>query len=181
MTTHNAQHARTTVETAATARSAPRPTVRRLLVTFGVVASLVAAGATIRAASLWAAGQAPLTVAPVSVESVRLALEQEQSRSAALEEQIASLQASAAELEAALASAGDRLVTDQATADELRASLAAAQEKLAKLEAALAAAAKTPARTSTRSTTTTSYEDDDGEDEEDDHDEGFEDDGTVRD
>lgn len=179
MTAHAAQHARAAVETAATARTSPRPTVRRLLVTIGVVTSLVAAGATIRAASLWAAGHAPLTVAPVSIESVRMALGQEQSRSAMLEDQIASLEASSAELQAALASANDRLATDQLTADELRASLAAAQEKLDKLEAALAAAAKSSTRTTTTRTSSGAGEDDEHEDEE--HDEGFEDDGTVRD
>lgn len=165
-----AQHARAAVETAttarATARTAPRPTLRRLLVTLGVAASLIAAGATVRAASLWAAGQAPLTVAPVSVESVRMALAQEKSRSAMLEDQIAELQASAAELSSALQAAGDRLLTDQATADELRASLAAAQDKLAKLEAALAAQAKAAARTTTQTTSGSSTA---GEHHEDEH------------
>ena len=155
MTAHLAQHARATAETAATTRTAPRPTLRRFLVTLGVVASLIAAGATVRAASLWAASQAPLTVAPVSVDSVRQALAQEKSRSAILEDQIATLEASAAGLQTALQSAKDRLVTDEATAEELRASLAAAQDKLAKLEAALAAQAKAAARTTTRSTSGT--------------------------
>jgi len=175
MTAHAAPQARAAAETAATARTATRPTLRRLLVTIGVVASLIAAGATIRAASLWAATQAPLTVAPVSVDSVRQALAQEKARSVVLEDQIASLQASAIDLQGALQTARDRLASDAATADELRASLAAAQDKLAKLEAALAAQAKA---TSTRvAVSRTSGE------REDEHEggEGYEDDGTPRD
>ena len=152
MTARTAQLARADIETSATTRTAPRPTIRRLLVTIGVAASLVAAGATIRAAALWAASEAPLTVAPVSVESVQMALAQEKSRSAILEDQIAGLVSSATDLQSALQAAQDRLSTDQATADELRASLAAAQDKLTKLEAALAAQAK--ARASTRTVTT---------------------------
>jgi septal ring factor EnvC (AmiA/AmiB activator) len=136
----------------ATAVATPRPTLRRLLVTIGVVASLVAAGATIRAASLWAATQAPLNIAPVSVDSVRQALAQEKSRSAVLEDQISGLQSNAADLESALQSARDQLVTDQTTADQLRASLAAAQAKLATLEAALAKQAKSTSGTTSGST-----------------------------
>jgi septal ring factor EnvC (AmiA/AmiB activator) len=151
MTVRTAQHARAVSETVVTARSAPRPTIRRLLVTLGVVASLIAAGATVRAASLWASSQAPLTVAPVSVESVEMALAQEKSRSAVLEDQIASLQASAADLQGALQTAKGRLATDEATAGELRTSLAAAQDKLAKLEAALAAAANARTRSTSGS------------------------------
>ena len=167
MTAHLAQQARASAETTAAARTAPRPTFRRLLVTLGVVASLIAAGATIRAASLWAASQAPLTVAPVSVDSVRQALAQEKSRSAVLEDQIAGLQASAIDLQGALQTARERLATDAATADELRASLAAAQDKLAKLEAALAAQAKAAARTTTRSTSGTSGSSGSGESDDD--------------
>ena len=158
-------HARAAAETVTTARTAPRTTFRRLLVTLGVAASLLVAGFTVRAASMWAASEAPLTVAPVSVESVEMALAQEKSRSAILEDQIAALQSSAADLTGALDAAGNQLATDQATADELRASLAAAQDKLAKLEAALAAQAKAAARARTTTTTTSSgsgERDDDG-------------------
>jgi len=76
--------------------------VRRVIVTLGIVGSLAAAGLTVRAAALWAATAAPLEVAPVSVASVQDALAQERARSAALEAQLASLEASATELQAAL-------------------------------------------------------------------------------
>jgi septal ring factor EnvC (AmiA/AmiB activator) len=136
------------------AHGAARPAFRRLLVTIGVAGSLLVAGVTIRAAAQWAAVQAPLTVAPVSVESVQRALEAEQSRSAELQAQLAALQGSTSELSSALAEAQARADTDQATAEELRASLTAAQDKLTKLEAALAAAAKKAA--TTRTTTVSS-------------------------
>ena len=123
-----------------------RPAVRRFLVTLGVAGSLLLAGATVRAASLWAATQAPLTVAPASVESVQAALDAERARSAALTSQLQALQASASELSSALVAAQSQVGTDQATADQLRASLTAAQDKLAKLEASITAAARQPAR-----------------------------------
>jgi TolA-binding protein len=146
-----------TITRPATARGAhvaARPAFRRLLVTIGVAGSLLIAGVTIRAASQWAAIQAPLTVAPVSVESVQRALEAEQSRSAELQAQLAALEGSTSQLSSALAEAQARAGTDQATAEELRTSLTAAQAKLTKLEAALAAAAKKAA--STRTTTVSS-------------------------
>ena len=122
--------------------------VRRLLVTIGVAGSLVAAGVTIRAASMWASVDAPLTVAPVSVTSVQEALDQERLRVMALEEQLAGIGSSAADLRAALDAAQGQVVTDRATADELRASLAAAQQKLASLRDALRLAARRGTATS---------------------------------
>jgi septal ring factor EnvC (AmiA/AmiB activator) len=116
--------------------------LRRLLVTLGIAGSLVAAGITIRAASIWAATEAPLTVAPVSVESVQDALGQERARSAVLEAQLADLASSAADLRAALEAAQGQVVADQATADDLRASLVAAQTKLSTVQAALREAAR---------------------------------------
>lgn len=115
---------------------------RRLLITVGVAGSLLVAGLTIRAASLWAASQAPLSVAPVSVQSVQQALEQERSRSAALEAQLRELEGSTNDLSAALRAAQDRVGADAQTAEDLQASLTAAQAKLATLEAALKAAAR---------------------------------------
>jgi septal ring factor EnvC (AmiA/AmiB activator) len=119
-----------------------RPLVRRFLVTLGVAGSLLLAGATVRAASLWAAAQAPLTVAPQSVESVQAALDAERSRSVDLQLQLSALQSSTSQLSSALLEAQSRMGADQASAQQLRTSLAAAQDKLTKLEASLAAAAK---------------------------------------
>lgn len=144
------------------------PSLRRLLVTFAVAGSLLVAGLTIRAASLWAATQAPLTVAPVSVDSVQQALDQERARSAALEAQLRELESSAGDLTAALQTAQERVGADEATAVDLRASLTAAQEKLAKLEKALKAAAAKQSTTSTRTTTTSTRSAGSGEVEHDD-------------
>jgi septal ring factor EnvC (AmiA/AmiB activator) len=128
------------------------PGIRRLFVVLAVTGSLLVAGFTVRAASLWAASQAPLTVAPVSVSSVQQALEAERGRSAALETQLKTLESSTSDLTAALAAAQAQVGADEQTATELRASLAAAQARLVKLEASLKAAA---ARATTRSTTST--------------------------
>jgi peptidoglycan hydrolase CwlO-like protein len=136
------------------AKAAARPAVRRLLVTIGVAGSLLIAGVTVRAASQWAAIQAPLTVAPVSVESVQAALDQERTRSADLQRQLAALQASTSQLSSALSEAQARVGTDQTTAEDLRASLAAAQDKLTKLQASLAAAAKQSTRSGSTTTVT---------------------------
>jgi len=129
------------------------PAVRRMFVTLAVAGSLLVAGMTVRAASLWAANEAPLSVAPVSVDSVQQALDQERSRSAALETQLRELEASTTDLTAALQAAQDRVGADEFTAEELRASLTAAQDKLTKLEAALKAAAAKRAVTTVRTTT----------------------------
>ncbi|HYK95449.1 MAG TPA: hypothetical protein VE011_06245 [Candidatus Dormibacteraeota bacterium] len=141
-----------TREARAAARATGRPAVRRLLVTIGVAGSLLIAGVTVRAASQWAAVQAPLTVAPVSVESVQAALDQERTRSADLERQLAALQSSTAQLSSALSEAQARVGNDQSTAEGLRASLVAAQAKLGKLQASLAAAAKQSVRSGSTTT-----------------------------
>lgn len=144
------------------------PSFRRLLVTIGVAGSLLVAGLTIRAASLWAASQAPLSVAPVSVESVQQALEQERSRSAALEAQLRELESSTTDLTGALQAAQDRVGADAQTAEDLRASLTAAQDKLAKLEAALKAAARRSTTTVRATTSSGSGGEEEHEDEPDD-------------
>jgi len=133
-----------------------RRAFRRLLVTLGVAGSLLLAGMTVRAASLWTATQAPLSVAPVSVESLQSALDQERARSADLQRQLASLQSSTGQLSSALSEAQARAGQDQSTAEQLRASLAAAQDKLTKLQASLAAAAKQSTRSGGTTGTTTS-------------------------
>jgi chromosome segregation ATPase len=119
--------------------------VRRLTVSLALIGTLLVAGLIVRVASSWAAVNAPLSVAPVSIESLEGALAQERARSAALEGQLGDLQGSSASLGLALEAAQTRLGADEATADGLRADLAKAQAKLAKVEAALreAAAART--------------------------------------
>jgi len=120
--------------------------LRRTLITVGIAASLLAAGLTIRAASIWAATSAPLSIAPASMTSIQDALDQERARSAGLQQQLADLESSAAQLRGALDAANAQAGVDQTTADDLRASLSAAQQKLSKLEASLRAARAAAAR-----------------------------------
>jgi chromosome segregation ATPase len=129
-----------------------KPAFRRLAVTAGLAVAVLAAAGTILAASQWAATEAALAVAPVTIQSVQQALDQERARSAALEQQLAALEGGSEDLSTALAAAQAQLTTDAATATDLRAALEAAQAKLAKLEAALKAAAeaRTTITTSTR-------------------------------
>ena len=143
---------------------------RRAAITLGVIAAVLLAGFTVRAAALWAATNAPLSVAPDSLDSLAGALEQERTRSAALVSQLTDLQRSGADLQAALQAAQARLGEDQATAEGLRDDLAAAEAKLKKVEDALrAAAARQPTVVTsgggTRATREDRNEDHDEEDE----------------
>jgi chromosome segregation ATPase len=148
--------------------------VRRVAVTLGLAVAILAAAGTILAAGRWTATDAPLAVAPVSVQYVQAALDQERQRSAALEQQLATLEGASGDLSAALAAAQGQLAVDASTAADLFAALDGAQAKLAKLEAALKAAAAARTTTTvvtTRANTTTSN---DREREHEDEDEGEE-------
>ena len=128
------------------------PVIRRTVVTVGLAVAILGAGGTILAASQWTASEAPLAVAPVSIESILKALDQERARSAGLEQQLATLERASGDLSGALQAAQDQLTLDATTATDLRAALTAAQNRLTKLEAALKAAAK--ARAAARVSTT---------------------------
>lgn len=121
--------------------------IRRNLVVAGVVASLVLGGATVRAAALWTAASAPLEQPPAALSSIKHALEEERSRSAALERQLTDLTKASEDLSAALSAAQAQVNTDSSTAEVLRASLATAQAKLVQLEATLKAAESAHAAT----------------------------------
>ena len=123
-------------------------TLRRATVIVGVAGAILIGALTVRAAALWAAESAPLSVPPVTVASLQDALAGEQARSAEVEDQLGALEASSGELQSALDAALEELRTDQATAQDLRDSLDAARTKLAKLEASLGTAGA--ARTTTR-------------------------------
>ena len=136
-----------------------KPHVRRPLVILGVLFTLLAAAATVRAASLWVSTSTSLATPPTSISSIEEALAREQSRSQALQGQIDSLAGSSRDLEAALAAANGRVAADQATAADLEASLLAAQAKLAKLEAALKAGQAPTTAPRSGGTTTSTYHD----------------------
>lgn len=147
---------------------------RRLAVTTGMAVAILAAGGTILAASQWTAAEAPLAAAPVSIDSIQQALDQERARSAALEQQLAALEHASGDLSGALETAQGQLALDATTADDLRAALEAAQTKLTRLEAALQAAARAKAAmtvtTTTRATGGARTHDDDEDEHEHEHD-----------
>jgi hypothetical protein len=114
--------------------------VRRTAVVAGVVASLAVGAVSVRIAAELTAAAAPPTVPPVSIDTLRQALADEQARSAALEAQLADLTSLTEQLRAALGETGSQVETDQQTAEQLRARLAQAEARLAATTQALAAA-----------------------------------------
>lgn len=116
--------------------------LRRTLVAFGVVASVIAGIASIQVAGSLAAAAAPPTAPPISMAALKGQLEAEQVRSAALQEQLNALLEVSNSLSAALDSTSDQVSTDGLTADQLRQRLIAAQNKLASITALLEAAQK---------------------------------------
>ena len=128
-----------------------RLALRRIAVTAGVAACLVLGAATIRAAAVWTADNAPLDK-PISVQSLANDLAIEQARSISLAERLDGVSTQAAGLRDAIGAAALQVSTDQKTADDLKARLAAAQKKLktlnkqiAQATARLRAAAAAPA------------------------------------
>jgi len=121
-----------------------------------LVAILVAVGIglfAIRVAATWAADSAPLTVSPVSVETLHGQLEAERARSEQLLAELGRLSSQSSELGTALDTANGRIAADSEHAADLAKDLDAAQKKLAKLEKeirkARAALADQPATTVT--------------------------------
>jgi chromosome segregation ATPase len=156
--------------------------VRRFVTVVGVVAVLALGVGSIRAAAAWTAASAPLTVAPVSVESLEASLADERARSAALVAQLSALDDRSRVLASALESANARIEGDASHADDLSKELAAATRKLEKLEAAISKARAALARQATvrpapaPAAAPAARDDDDHEDEDDEHEEGEDDD-----
>jgi septal ring factor EnvC (AmiA/AmiB activator) len=118
---------------------------RHRLVVVGVLASLIVGAFAIRAAAAWAESAAPLATAPVSADSVEVALATERQRSAALADELDGLATQTSDLRTALATALQRVAGDADTADALRAKLAATEKRLKKLQASMATATATRA------------------------------------
>jgi DNA repair exonuclease SbcCD ATPase subunit len=129
------------------------PAPRRFLTMIGVALAMLLAVGTIRAAAAWTAASAPLTVAPTSVATLQARLLDEQARSAALQRRLDALTTSSGDLASALEQARARIDADTANAADLSAQLDKAKRRLAKLDAAIAAANRTTVRT-TRATVT---------------------------
>jgi len=105
--------------------------LRRVLVTIGVVASIVAGAASIQLAAMYTAAAAPPPAPPVSIESLRSQLTAEQERSAALQGQLDDLVDLTGQLSGVVDTTQSQVSTDGLTAAQLRARLGAAQAKLA--------------------------------------------------
>lgn len=120
--------------------------LRRPLVILGVVLSLFAGVATIRAAAVWTAASSPLVAKPPSVESLQATLAAEGARTATLQAQLDELAADATDLTAALGAARDRIVADSGQARDLQAALNAARAKVAALERSIRQAPATAGR-----------------------------------
>ena len=130
--------------------------IRRTLTLIGVAATLLVGFGAIRASAAWTATTAPLTVAPVSAETLQARLTDESARSAALVDRLAALTTRAEELSAALAAAQDRIGSDAEHAAQLARDLDAAKKRLAALEKSIRAASAVRAvapATATRTTT----------------------------
>jgi septal ring factor EnvC (AmiA/AmiB activator) len=142
--------------------------LRRILTVIAVAASLVIGFGAIRASAAWTAQAAPLTVAPVSAETLKTRLADEAARSADLADRLAALTSHSEELSSALAAAETRIASDTDNATQLTNDLAAAKKKLAALEKSIRDASRvrtTTAPTTTRTTSSgsTSGGDDDHE------------------
>ena len=113
---------------------------RRLAIIAGVVAVMALGVASIRAAGNWTAAAAPLSVAPVSVDTLQSKLDTESARSEALSADLAALEKQIEELTGAVGAAQGQLDADGTTATDLQAKLTASQERLTKLQALIAKA-----------------------------------------
>lgn len=122
--------------------STKRLALRRLATAVGVVAVMGLGLGSIKAASVWTAASAPLSVAPVSVTTLQASLADEHARSQALTQHLHELDARSQDLETALTRANDRIAGDTTHAADLEKQLAAAAKKLDKLETAIANAKK---------------------------------------
>jgi len=123
--------------------------LRRPLVVLGVIFSLFAGVATIRAAADWTAASSPLVAKPPSIERLQAALAGEQARSEAFRAQLDELAARSSELTAALAAAQDRIAVDISQARDLQDSLKVAKARLATLERSIRRAQSAAGRTAT--------------------------------
>ncbi|MEO8570455.1 MAG: hypothetical protein ABI553_02030 [Chloroflexota bacterium] len=117
--------------------------VRRSITLAGALAALILGFAAIQAAAAWTASSAPLAATPASAKSIEVRLLDEQTRSANLTDQLATITSQTDDMATALAAAQARIVADGQHADELSSDLAAATKKLRTLEASIRKAAAT--------------------------------------
>jgi septal ring factor EnvC (AmiA/AmiB activator) len=121
--------------------------LRRAAVIAGVALVVIIGAASVRAAGMWTAQAAPLTVAPTTVSELEAKLAQEHARSDALEQDLAALGGQVVDLRSAIDAASTQLDTDATTAGGLQDRMKAAQDRLAKLDALVAKAERQLAST----------------------------------
>ena len=114
--------------------------IRRAFVIAGVVTSLIVGLASIQVAAALTAAAAPPPAPPVSLATLKTALEQEQARGADLQAQLAELNNLTSSLSSALDDTKTQVSTEGLSAKQLSDRLKAAQGKLAELKALLAKA-----------------------------------------
>lgn len=104
--------------------------IRRGVVILGVVASLIFGVASIQVAADLAAAAAPPPAPPVSMDTLKGQLADEQARAASLQGQLEDLLGATGQLTAAIGSTETQVSDDDLTAAQLRDRLKAAQTKL---------------------------------------------------
>ena len=127
--------------------------VRRVITVVVAIAALLLGFAAIRAASAWTAEAAPLVASPESASSIESKLADEQTRSAELQQRLATITGQTDDMVGALQAARDQIASDAQHADQLTKDLATANAKLRALEASIKQAAAAQTRTTTAVTT----------------------------
>ena len=117
--------------------------VRRTLTVIIAVSALLLGFAAIRAASAWTAEAAPLVANPASAASIQSRLDDEQARSADLQDRLDVITGQTDGMAAALQAAQDRIAADTKHAEQLTADLTKAKAKLKALETSIKNAAAT--------------------------------------
>ena len=105
--------------------------IRRVLVTLGVIASLVLGVISIQVAAALTAAAAPPPAPPISMSELQARLTAEQARAESLQQQLEALLDVTTQLNDAIQETGDQVTTDGLTAAELKARLKDAQDRLA--------------------------------------------------
>ena len=105
--------------------------MRRVLVTLGVIASLVLGVISIQVAAALTAAAAPPPVPPISMSELQARLTAEQARAESLQQQLEALLDVTTQLNDAIQETGDQVTTDGLTAAELKTRLKDAQDRLA--------------------------------------------------
>src|SRR6476659_6012917 len=107
--------------------------MRRILVTLGVIVSLVLGVVSIQVAAALTAAAAPPPAPPISMTELQARLTAEQARAESLQPQLDELLGVTTQLTEAIQATGDQVSTDGLTATELRTRLKVAQDQLARV------------------------------------------------